>query len=298
MLTIMGTLPFDEMGLKAGKATFEGGRLKVEDFEVTPSLGTSVMVASACITCKALNLEPPYFITAGDIGDGKRSKDLYNYVAANLTTLDVTVLAMHYIMPDIPGIRNVLNSLGERRGGMTLIADAGGMYAAKAAGLAQRIDIFTPDAGEMAYLADPKATHPAYVEHLLFELDASEVVTLIRKAYESGNTPKILLVKGPVDYIVEDGEVVETIEEPSISAMEAIGGTGDSLTGILSALIHGGYEKVDACTKAARINRIAGKLAEPDPATPILNIIGKIPDALKEVNIAPQLEYWNIGMVE
>jgi len=285
LLTIMGTLPFDEMGLKAGKATFEGGSLKVEDFEVTPGLGTSVMVASACITCEALNLEPPYFITSGDIGNGKRSKELYNYMAANLTTLDVRVLAMHYIMPDIPGIRNVLNSLGKRREGVTLIADAGAMYAAKAAGLAQEIDIFTPDAGEMAYLADPEATHPAYVEHLLFELDASEVVTLIKKAYETGNTPKILLVKGPVDYVVEEGEVVETIDEPSISAMEPIGGTGDSLAGILSALIYGGYEKVDACIKAAGINRIAGKLAQPDPATSISHIIDKIPNALKEVRL-------------
>jgi NAD(P)H-hydrate repair Nnr-like enzyme with NAD(P)H-hydrate dehydratase domain len=243
------------------------------------------MVASACITCKALNLEPPYFITSGDIGDGKGSKGLYQYVATKLGTLDVTVLAIHYIMPDIPGIRNILNSPGERREGITLIADAGAMYAAKAAGLAQEIDIFTPDAGEMAYLADPKAIHPAYVEHLLFELDAAEVLTLIKKAYETGNTPKILLVKGPVDYIVEEGEVVETIDEPSISAMEAIGGTGDSLTGILSALIYGGYEKVDACIKAARINRIAGKLAHPDPATSILNIIANIPDALKEVRL-------------
>ena len=285
MFAIMGTLPFDEMGLKTGKATFEGGSLKVEDFELTPSLGTSVMVASACITCEALNLEPPYFVTAGDIGDGKRSKELYSYMAANLGTLDVTVLAMHYIMPDIPGMRDILNSLRETREGVTLIADAGAMYAAKAAGLAQEIDIFTPDAGEMAYLADPKATHPAYVEHLLFELDASEVVTLIKKAYETGNTPKILLVKGPVDYVVEEGEVVETINEPSISAMEAIGGTGDSLTGILSALIYGGYEKVDACIKAARINRIAGKLAQPDPSTSISHIIDKIPDALKEVRL-------------
>jgi len=285
LFTIMGTLPFDEMGLKAGKATFKGGCLKVEDFELTPSLGTSVMVASACITCEALNLEPPYFVTAGDIGDGKRSKELYSYIAANQGTLDITVLAMHYIMPDIPGMRDILNSMRERREGMTLIADAGAMYAAKAAGLAQEIDILTPDAGEMAYLADPKATHPAYVEHLLFELDASEVVSLIKKAYETGNTPKILLVKGPVDYVVEDGEVVETINEPSIPAMEAIGGTGDSLTGILSALIYGGYDKIDACTKAARINRIAGKLAQPDPSTSISHIIDKIPDALKEVGL-------------
>lgn len=285
MFAIMGTLPFYEMGLKRGKAIFEGDSLKIGNLELIPTLGTSAMVASACVTCEALNLEPPYFTTAGDIGDGKRSKELYDYVATELAMLDVRVLAMHYIMPDIPGMTKILDSLEEKRKGMTLIADAGAMYAAKAAGLAQRIDIFTPDAGEMAYLADPKATHPAYVEHLLFELDASEVVTLIKKSYESGNTPKLLLVKGPVDYIVEEGKVVETIDEPSVSAMEAIGGTGDSLTGILSALIYGGYEMVDACIKAARINRIAGKLAGPDPATSISYIIAKIPDALKEVRL-------------
>ena len=281
----MGTLPFYGMGLKRGKATFEGNSLKIGNLELIPSLGTSAMVASACVTCEALNLEPPYFVTAGDIGDGKRSKELYDYVATELAMLDVRVLAMHYIMPDIPGMIKILDSLEEKREGMTLIADAGAMYAAKAAGLARKIDIFTPDAGEMAYLADPKATHPAYVEHLLFELDASEVVTLIKKSFESGNTPKVLLVKGPVDYIVEEGKVVETIDEPSVSAMEAIGGTGDSLTGILSALIYGGYEMVDACIKAARINRIAGKLAGPDPATSISSIIAKIPDALKEVRL-------------
>jgi len=273
------------MGLKTGRAIFGSGSLKVGDFEVMPSLGTSVMVASACITCEALNLEPPYFVTVGDIGDGKGSKKLYQYMAANLAMLDIKVLAMHYIMPDISGIKDVLRSLEEKPKEMTLIADAGSMYAAKAAGLSPQFDIFTPDAGEMAYLADPKATHPAYVQRLLFEIDTSEIITLIKKAYENGNAPKVLLVKGPIDYIVEEGEVVEAIDEPSISAMEPIGGTGDSLTGILSALIYGGLEKLEACIKAAKINRIAGKLAQPDPSTPVSKIITNIPEALKEVRL-------------
>ena len=285
MFSVIGTLPFNEMGLKTGRAIFGSGSLKVGDFEVMPSLGTSVMVASACITCEALNLEPPYFVTVGDIGDGKGSKKLYQYMAANLAMLDIKVLAMHYIMPDISGIKDVLRSLEEKPKEMTLIADAGSMYAAKAAGLSPQFDIFTPDAGEMAYLADPKATHPAYVQRLLFEIDTSEIITLIKKAYENGNAPKVLLVKGPIDYIVEEGEVVEAIDEPSISAMEPIGGTGDSLTGILSALIYGGLEKLEACIKAAKINRIAGKLAQPDPSTPVSKIITNIPEALKEVRL-------------
>lgn len=283
MFVITGTLPFNELELKTGIAVFKDGRLKVEDFSVTPSLGTSVMAASACITCQALKLETPYLITVGDIGDGKGSKKLYQHMINKLPMLGARVLAMHYIMPDLSGMRNVINSLGGAREGMILTADAGSMYAAKAAGIVSQFDIFTPDAGEMAYLADPDATHPAYVKHLLFELAASETFTLIKEAYKNGNIPLVLLVKGPIDYIVEKGEVVETINEPSIPAMEPIGGTGDSLTGILSALICAGYEKVDACLKAARVNRIAGKLAHPDPATPVSEIIAKIPDALKEV---------------
>jgi len=282
----MGTLPFDNIEITAEKAVFEGEKLKIGNFEVSPSLGTSTMVASACITCKALKLESPYFITAGDIGDGRKSKELYQYVAINISSINPSVLAMHYIMPDITGIRSIFDSIETQK--MAIIADAGAMYAAKAAGLSKKIDIFTPDAGEMAYLADPKATHPAYVQHLLFELDASETITLIKKAYEYGNVPDVLLVKGPIDYIVERGEVVETIDEPCIPALEAMGGTGDSLTGILSALIYAGFEKVEACIKAARINRIAGKLANPDPSTSILEIIVKIKDALREVAISRQ----------
>ena len=283
MLAIIGTLPFKEMKLKAGKTRFENDSLKIENLEITPNLGTSAMVTSASITCKSLGLESPYFITIGDIGDGKGSKELYKYGADNFISLEPKVLAMHYIMPDISGMRNILNSLEKRNEEMTLIADAGAMYAAKAAVVATSFDIFTPDAGEMAYLADPNATHPAYVQHLLFDLDTSEIVTLIKKAYENGNVPRVLLVKGAVDYIVEKGKIIETIEEPSIPAMEAIGGTGDSLTGILSALIYAGYERVDACIKAARINRVAGKLAQPSPATSVSKIIAKIPDALKEI---------------
>lgn len=279
----MGTLPFDNIEITAGRATFESGKLKIGEFEVLPSLGTSTMVASACLTCKALKLEPPYFITTGDIGDGRKSKELYQYVAHNILSVNPSVFSMHYIMPDIKGIKSILDSLEAQR--MTITADAGAMYAAKAAGLSKKIDIFTPDAGEMAYLADPKATHPAYVQRLLFELDASETVTLIKKAYEHGNVPDVLLVKGPVDYIVEKGEVVEIIDEPCIPALEAIGGTGDSLTGILSALVYVGFGKIEACIKAARVNRIAGKLANPDPSTPVLNIIAKIKDALRELKL-------------
>lgn len=283
MLVIVGTLPFKDIEVIAEKAIFKNGKLKIGNLNIFPSLGTGAMLASACIVCEALNLEPPYFITAGDIGDGIGSRRLYQYVAENILNFSPKVFSMHYIMPDIKRIKSILENIEGHKA--TIIADAGAMYAIKGAGISKKVHIFTPDAAEMAYLADPKATHPAYVQHILFELDYSEIVTLIKMAYEYGNIPEILLVKGPVDIVVEKGEVVEIIDEPSIPALEAIGGTGDTLTGILSALVYAGFDKVSACIKAAKINRIAGKLANPDVSTPISEIIVKIEDALKEVKI-------------
>ena len=44
----------------------------------------------------------------------------------------------------------------------TLVADAGFMYVAKMSGYADAYDLFTPEAGELAILADEKAPHPFY----------------------------------------------------------------------------------------------------------------------------------------
>lgn len=283
MFTIMGTIPFAGMGIKTGKSSFENGSLKLDDLTVSPTLGTTAMVAAACIICKSLDIDTPYFITAGDIGEGNGSKKLYHYISSNIKSIDTEVLGMHYIMPNIALMKIVLDAIGKTNEKMDLIADAGSMYTAKAGKYVSQFDIFTPDAGEMAYLADPEASHPSYVKHLLFSLDKSEIVTLINRAYENGNTPRIMLVKGKIDYIVENGKVIEKVDKPSIPSMEAIGGTGDSLVGILTALIYAGYDKVDACVKASRINRIAGKLAEPDPSTPVRKIIANIPEAIKQI---------------
>jgi NAD(P)H-hydrate repair Nnr-like enzyme with NAD(P)H-hydrate dehydratase domain len=65
--------------------------------------------------------------------------------------------------------------------------------------------------------------------------------------------------------------------------MEAIGGTGDTLTGIVAALVTAGYEINTAAILAARTNRMAGHLAQPTPATQVLEIIRRIPAALEMV---------------
>ena len=83
--------------------------------------------------------------------------------------------------------------------------------------------------------------------------------------------------------VIVDGEVVGVVKEPLVPALEAIGGTGDTITGIVSALIYKGIEPADACIKAAQINRFMGELANPTPATDIAKLINYIPEAIRKV---------------
>ncbi len=68
-----------------------------------------------------------------------------------------------------------------------------------------------------------------------------------------------------------------------METLEPIGGTGDTLTGIVSALVASGLDIKTASAKAAMVNRLAGFYAKPTPATQIYDIIKQIPRALNEV---------------
>jgi NAD(P)H-hydrate repair Nnr-like enzyme with NAD(P)H-hydrate dehydratase domain len=118
---------------------------------------------------------------------------------------------------------------------------------------------------------------------MLFEIDTTEVPQLIERAYSSGNAPRYLLIKGPTDFLVDDRKIMHTISEPNIPALEPIGGTGDTITGMVSALISGGYEPMRACLIAARANRLAGQLTNPTPATPVFEMIKHIGEAVRKV---------------
>ncbi len=106
---------------------------------------------------------------------------------------------------------------------------------------------------------------------------------LIAQAYANNNAAQYLLVKGAQDYISNKEKVLATIDNPMVESMEAIGGTGDTLTGIVSALIATGMEIKDAAIIAAKANRLAGYYAVPTPATQVLEIIEQIPRALREI---------------
>ncbi len=55
------------------------------------------------------------------------------------------------------------------------------------------------------------------------------------------------------------------------------------ITGIISGLIYAGKSPIEACRIAGRVNRKAGELSQPTPATQIKDIITHIPAALREV---------------
>jgi hypothetical protein len=277
MLVICGALPIKDSPLIVARPKLQNGFLALGTLQVPCTMGTAAMVSTAIIACEYLGVEGPTWVTAGDIGKGDGSRLMYDYLADNLPKINVDVLCFHYIMPMLTPMRKVVDAVRNCQKRPLLIADAGGIYAAKAAGLATEFDVFTPDAGEMAFLADPKATHPAYMGRHLFESDTQDIPKLIQEAYKYNNAPKILMVKNPVDHIAKNGQIIATINEPNIPTLEPIGGTGDTIAGMISALVSAGYDPCVATIVAAKTNRMAGKFANPKTRTKICEIITQIP---------------------
>jgi NAD(P)H-hydrate repair Nnr-like enzyme with NAD(P)H-hydrate dehydratase domain len=200
-----------------------------------------------------------------------------------LPELSPDVLALHYILPDMALMRKVCKSVEGCSKKPVMIADAGSMYAAKAAGLASKFDVFTPDFCELGFLADPHAVHPAYINRHLFDTNVNQAPELVSTAYQLKNAAKLLLVKGAIDYVAKEGEILERLTEPDIPALEAIGGTGDTITGLVAAFAYAGLELHKAAIIAAKLNRMAGKLAQATPATKVWQIIAQFPAVLKNI---------------
>ena len=110
-----------------------------------------------------------------------------------------------------------------------------------------------------------------------------EVPSLIKRAYQYSNAATYLCVKGCTDYVCYKGEIVKQVDYPDVEVLEAIGGTGDTLSGIAPALIYKHLNIDKDCFFAAQVNRWAGKLTNPTPATHIGEILRQIPAALREV---------------
>lgn len=283
MLLICGTVPLDNFPLTMGGASFEGEFILIKDQKVPCTQGTAALISAACATSTAMGHEKPRALIVGDNGTGKGSRLIYDFLIEKLPSLNPNHLVLHYMLPVMGLMRKVCSSADKCRKRPVLIADAAAMYAAKAAGLAPRFDVFTPDLCEMAFLADPEASHPAYLGRHLFGCEIQDAGELISLAYRNGNTAKSLLLKGAVDYIVDGGEVAGTVDSPDVPGLEAIGGTGDTITGILAALLHSGMAFREAAFTAARANRKAGEYIKATPATKIRQIVEALPHALGQL---------------
>jgi len=282
MMLIAGTVPIKDMPLTMGQVAFDGDFILVNDKRIPCTQGTGAMVSAALETTSYLGIDAPRVLLTGDIGEGKGSRELYQYLIDNVARLLPDVLALHYWLPDMSQTRQLCSAVEKCPKRPVMIADAASMYSAKAAGLAEAFDIFTPDATEVAFLADPEATHPAYIARHLFETDISHAPELARKAYENHGAARLLLVKGATDYIIRNGEVLNTVSEPDVPMLEPIGGTGDTITGIVAALTYAELELHEAAIIAARANRMAGKYAGVTPATKVREVINYFTPVFKD----------------
>jgi ADP-dependent NAD(P)H-hydrate dehydratase / NAD(P)H-hydrate epimerase len=279
MLAVVGTVPDLNFPLTHGAARLVDGSLIIDGRDIAVNRGTPALIASALKAAEWLGNPQVYAFLAGDIGRGEGSRRIYEFLTRNIAQFDFDVLTFHYLQPDVDWHNKVLFAVQAMKRKPILIADAGFMYAAKMSGQAPAYDFFTPDAGELAFLADELAPHPFYTRgFILHQHDRSP--DLIRRAYQHGNSAAGLLVKGAADYIVKQGQVIAKVDQPSFDAMEAIGGTGDSLTGILTALCGAGMNPFQAAILAARTNRWMGHFTDPTPAMQIAELIDQIPHAL------------------
>jgi len=283
MLLLAGAVPVVDLPLLKGKIELTESGVKIEGNDLDINRGFEAMATSAFHTCSVLGVDGPTALVAGDVGKRDGSEKVYEHIAENLPEMDVSVLTLHYIMPDLHRNKRLLKTIvkmGDKK--PFLIADAGSMYVAKTGGDSQLYDLFTPDLGEVAFLADDQADHPTYTRGFIFHME-DDVPELIRRAYEANNCPKTIFVKGSTDYICQDGEILQTIKEPIIETMEPIGGTGDLITGMISALVYAGKDPAEACIVAGLANRKAGEMSKPTPATQVQEILKFLPAALEEI---------------
>jgi len=278
MIGLVGTVPDLELPLIHGKARLIGNRIEIAGRRISVNRGTPALIGAALKASRCFGDAGIYAFLVGDIGMGDGSRRLYDFLVCHLPDFDFRVLTFHYLQPDVDWHNKVLFAVKEMQRRPVLIADAGFMYAAKMSGQSESYDFFTPDVGELAFLADELAPHPFYTRGFILH-ENNAVPALIRRAYQHQNAARYLLVKGDTDFVAGSNGIIETVDHPSVEAMEAIGGTGDTLTGLLSVLCGAGLALTEAAALAARINRRAGCYADPTPATQVVELIEKIPQA-------------------
>ncbi|MDP2183427.1 MAG: NAD(P)H-hydrate dehydratase [Actinomycetota bacterium] len=282
-LLVVATYPVSAGPLLEGLITVESdGAVSVGGECIPSAQGTSAMLGAAGQVASHLGTPAPYALVAGDIGRGDGTREVYRLLPEVAARIKPSVIAFHYLQPIMALMRGAVAELAEVAPSATLVADAGGMYAAKAAGVASRFELMTPDVGEVGFLADPDVSHPAYVSQYLFGTTDFDPVALARRAHETGGSSRVLLIKGVRDHVVLDGEVVGVVDEPCVPELEAIGGTGDTVTGLACGFLAAGFPAVDAAMCACLANREAGRVMGATPAMRASDLVAVLPQVLRD----------------
>lgn len=289
MWLIAGTVPDDNFELSVDgvwkDSKIVDDELELPDGRRLPvARGTTALVATAMRACAALGAPLPRVLLTGDQGTGKGSAKAYKWLSENLASIaektgDLKGLTFHYFYPDLDGHNLVFMAVEELSPKPIMVADAGFMYVAKMSGYATTYDLFTPDIGELAFLADEKAPHPFYTRGFLLAKD-EDVPGLLERAIRHENCPQNMIVKGITDYILCNGDLVATVKEPAVAAMESIGGTGDVVTGLATAYLAAGNPICKSALWAARAARLLAEYCKPNPATQAAELIRQIGEVL------------------
>lgn len=254
----------------------KSGGVRIADTEYSCMQGAFALIASATTVAEANAAPRPYALLCADVGRGDGTIEAFQLLPEVVSQVEPDIAVFHYMKPLVSLMSDAVSKIDDIRPQTTLVADAGGMYAAKAAGVADRFELMTPDVGEIGFLADPGTQHPAYSSKFIFGGQDFDPAHLAQRAWESGGSARTLIIKGAVDHICREGRVVARVSEPSVPALEAVGGTGDTLTGIVCALMATGLPTVDAATKGCEMNRRAGEDLGATPATSVAEFIVSI----------------------
>jgi len=284
-LMIVGTVPYEGFPLIHEECNLRDGRLNLGHESVSVVRGTSALLAAACLASEVLGLARPWALLAGDIGRGDGSRRVYAHLVEHLPDSPERVIVFHYLQPEVDWHNRILMKIDDLERRPLLVADAGYMYVAKMSGFATSYDLFTPDVGEMAFLADESVPHPFYTRGFLLQ-EEEKVPELIQRAYVHDNAARYLLVKGRRDLVASADGIIAEISEPCVENMEPIGGTGDTLTGIVAALLHSGKSVPESAASGATVNRVLGRLTNPTPASSIADLLSCLPEAVRTVLFA------------
>lgn len=292
MWLITGSVPEEnfELNLNAteGESRVEDTLLVLPDGCRLPvTRGTTALAATAILACMVLGAMPPRLLLFGDCGDGTGSRKAYDWLAANICSFanqhkPLEGITFHYFYPDADNHNRVLLAIEKLQPKPVLVADAGYMYVAKMSGQAKSYGLFTPDAGELAFLADEKAPHPFYTRGFLLA-EEKDMPALVELAASHGDCPANMIIKGASDYIYCDNKLITKINEPSCPSMECIGGTGDIVTGLATAWLAAGYPICKSAIYAARAARELAMLCNPTPATQVVELLAYMEQAVANI---------------